>query len=75
MSMCPFAGTTMPTAKYTGIPGTGGKRNMTIPTAIMIPVMAGKLKLAVLSMILNFPNNRYESKYLNHTTTLINNKS
>ncbi len=70
----PFAEITIPTAKYTGIPGTGGKRNMIIPTAIMIPVTAGKLKLAVFSMIL-FSKFWCESRYLNHIIALLNNKS
>jgi hypothetical protein len=38
------------------MPGTGGKRNMIIPTAIMIPVTEAKPKLAVFSIILYLQN-------------------
>jgi hypothetical protein len=43
----------MPRVKYTGAPGTGGKRNITTPTAHVIPVTAKRPNSDVLSIILN----------------------
>ena len=43
----------MPSAKYTGTPGTGGKRNIIAPTAHIIAVTVAKPKPAVFSIILH----------------------
>ena len=53
----------MPSAKYTGTPGTGGKRNIIAPTAHIIAVTAAKPKPAVFSIILYLQRLRMSSLF------------